>query len=193
MRASFKRLGQISTVAFGLCACSSAFADDLYLTFTYHDVNLSASGWVDATTLSDGSATALQGLLVIPSGSLAGSYDLFANVNAPNAALSPFGAFIYDDTVYPSATGAMMNIDGLLFIGNGHEINVWGNGDGQPYSLWSSPGSGYDYSSNAGSFSLSDASGSQPTSIPSAGSLALLVMGGLAPVCRRTRRACSVA
>ena len=60
---------------------------------------------------------------------------------APDAAYSPSGYFIYDNQLFP-AINPSLDTDGLLFTGNGCEVNIWGNGAGQGsyYTFYESNG-----------------------------------------------------
>ena len=82
---------------------------------------------------------------------LVGTYSLYAYTGSPAQKISPFRAFIYNNMTYNGAA-ADLDIYGLLFVGNGLEINIWGNDVGNPNSFYASNGISYIVSSNAASF-----------------------------------------
>ena len=49
--------------------------------------------------------------------------------------LSPLGAFIYDNIVYPGPD-PVLDISGILFSISGQEANIWGNSGPNDYSYW---------------------------------------------------------
>jgi hypothetical protein len=110
-------------------------------------------GVLEATPNGDGSYTATDGYLVVLSGPIAGIYDLDPNPNPPHAFVSPSGAFFADNVLYPGQ-GSTLDGAGLLFTGNGTEVNIWGNGAGNPNSYWAFAGSSYVLTSNDAAFTL---------------------------------------
>jgi hypothetical protein len=102
---------------------------------------------LQATPNGDGSFTATSGCLFVFSGPNVGTYDLVPNPDPPNIFVSPSGAFLVDDQLFPGQD-PLLNMFGLLFEGNGLEINIWGNGPGIPYSYFSFNGSFYNLFSN---------------------------------------------
>lgn len=146
-------------------------------TFTYSDAITLATGTLNATPNGNGSFTAFSGTLTITGSSFDGFYTLWQNPVAPSTSYSPSGRFIIDNQVFPSSP-SLLNVYGLLFVNGSREVNIWGNGDGNPWSMWSSEGGGggYDYSVNDASFTLSAASAPSPA-VPSPGSLALCTLG----------------
>src|SRR5262249_40186855 len=77
---------------------------------------------------------------------------LFPNPNPPNAFSSPSGAFSVDDQLFPGQDPTL-DVFGLLFTGNGVEINIWGTGPGT-YSYFAFNGSSFPLASNNASFTL---------------------------------------
>ena len=171
-------------VAAAVGVAAVCHADLQQFTFTYQDAAVQGSGWLSAIDVGNGVSTATQGQFSISSGALAGLYDLVTNPGGTTYSTSAAGAFWYDDVVYPGAP-TFMNIYGLLFSDGTREINIWGNGDGQPYSLWSWSGGHYDYSSNQGGYAMAPGGG---PAAPSPSASACLVIVGAAVGSRRTRR-----
>jgi hypothetical protein len=131
-------------------------------TFTFQATD-SASGTysygvLDAVPNGDGSYTATGGYLIVLSGPNSGPggtpqrYDLFPNPSPPGPFLSPSGAFIVDDQLFPGQDPTL-DVFGLLFTGNGIEINIWGTGPGV-YSYFSFNGSAFPLASVDASFIL---------------------------------------
>jgi hypothetical protein len=118
--------------------------------------------------ITDTTGLATSGSLTMSSGSVMGIYDLFSGGGSPT--YSPSNRFIFNNKTYNSAA-VDLDIYGLLFVGNGLEINIWGNGTGNPYSFWSWNGSSYNINSNTASFSLAPANspmGVQAVPVPAA-------------------------
>jgi len=112
---------------------------------------------------TDSSGFATSGSLDMTSGSITGIYSLFSGGGSPT--YSPKGAFIYDNMTFSGTAAVNLNYWGLLFVGKGLEINIWGNGAGNPYSFWSYNGSSYNVSSNAATFSIV-APAASPAAVP---------------------------
>jgi hypothetical protein len=95
-----------------------------------------AYGSLNVTDQGGGKWLATAGSLTVTGGSDVGNYTLIPG--GPGVATSPFGSFIYDNVVTPSANPAL-DVDGLLFGAAGKEINVWGN-SANNYSFYDSTG-----------------------------------------------------
>ena len=143
-------------IALIVLACTCNIANSATYTFNINAGSNVGNGFL--TTNSTGLATS--GSLVMTGGSIIGNYGLFSG--GPSVTSSPSGAFIFDNMTYNSASLAL-DWYGLLFVGNGLEVNIWGN-VGQPYSLWSYNGSSYNLQSDTASFSLQV----QPVPVPAA-------------------------
>ncbi len=170
----------ITAAALAAAALASpALADDNVFNFTYSDPVTLAHGSVVASSNGDGSYTAYSGTLTITGTSFDGVYSLWQNPVAPSYTTSPSGRFLIDNQVLPS-TSSLFTWYGLLFTNGAREVNLWGNGDGNPLSLWSSPGSSYDHSSDSGV--LTDVV-VQP--VPSVGAPIALASAGLLVMRRR--------
>jgi hypothetical protein len=117
-------------------------------------------GLLQATDNGDGTFTATGGSLVVLTGPDVGTYALFPNPNSPPAPFaSPSGAFIADNVLYPGQDPSL-DMYGLLFTGNGLEVNIWGNSPGS-YSYWSFNGSTYNLASSDAIFILASTPGQQ--------------------------------
>jgi hypothetical protein len=111
-------------------------------------------GLLQATDNGDGTFTATGGYLIVISGPIVGTYELFPNPNPPATFLSPSGAFIVNDQLYPSQNPTL-DVFGLLFTGNGLEINIWNDGGGVPYTYFAFNGSSFPLASaEAAGFTL---------------------------------------
>ncbi len=97
-------------------------------------------GSINATDEGGGVFLATSGTVTVTGGSDIGTYSLVAG--GPGGTLSPSGAFIYDNLVYPG-NDPTLDGDGLLFAGGGLEINIWGNFPGD-YNFDSFNGGGYN-------------------------------------------------
>jgi len=85
-------------------------------------------GSLNTTDIGSGQFLATAGTLTVtgtltgvPSG---GSYPLYPG--GPAVVNSPSDRFIYNNVLYPSINPAI-DVDGILFISGGLEINIWGN------------------------------------------------------------------
>lgn len=134
-----KKLYQIIIGGCALLAVSAATAkaDNIPFSYTgiYNGESITASGDLTLVANGSGSYTATSGYVDVTGAGypFAGDYSLYANTGAPGATYSPSGHFIFDDLVYlannaPNTGGGFIDTDGLLFSGNGIEINIWGNG-----------------------------------------------------------------
>jgi hypothetical protein len=125
----------------GISVCSQAMEFD----FNYSGANISGTGIIETIDNGNGTFTAISGVsTAISYGTNYGTFYLVINANAPNYAYSPSGMFIYDNIVSPNSQNPLLNIYGLLFTNGKEELNIWGKGEGSPYSAWLwQPGSGY--------------------------------------------------
>jgi len=83
------------------------------------------NGSLNTTDNGDGLFLATAGTLTVTAGQDVGSYQLYPG--GPATTSSPSGFFTYDDLLYPSVDPEI-DLQGLLFIGSGLEINIFGNG-----------------------------------------------------------------
>jgi hypothetical protein len=111
-------------------------------------------GFLEATDNGNGTFTATGGYLIVISGPIVGTYALFPNPNPPFTFTSPSGEFIVDNVLYPGQNPTL-DIFGLLFTGNGLEINIWNDGGGVPYTYAAFNGSSLVlFSNEAAGFTL---------------------------------------
>jgi hypothetical protein len=83
------------------------------------------NGSLNTTDNGDGLFLATEGTLNVTAGQDVGSYQMYPG--GPAATTSPSGFFTYDDLLYPSVDPGI-DLQGLLFIGSGLEINLFSNG-----------------------------------------------------------------
>jgi len=114
------------------------------------------NGSLNTTDNGDGLFLATEGTLNVTAGQDVGSYQMYPG--GPAATTSPSGFFTYDDLLYPSVDPGI-DLQGLLFIGSGLEINLFSNGaddyefyDNTPYNnagdsfiLTAAPGGGQTF------------------------------------------------
>jgi hypothetical protein len=81
-------------------------------------------GNFNTTDIGNGQFFATAGNLTVTGGPDIGTYPLFPG--GPGVTTSPSGFFIFDNILYPSIDPSVDN-DGLLFMGNGLEINIFSN------------------------------------------------------------------
>jgi hypothetical protein len=149
-----RRVGAIAFVLSLACPLRANADSSFAFTATDKGSGTYSYGLVTASDNGDGSFTATSGFLVVLSGPIAGTYDLFLNPNPPFPFFSPSGVFICDNVLYPSRNSTL-DVDGLLFTGGGLEVNIWNDGGGVPYSFFAFNGSGFPLaSSEAASFAL---------------------------------------
>lgn len=167
----------IAITAAILFGVSAANATVYKFTFDSSDARLTASGQITVSTA--GEVTGV-------SGGISGLVDqtitgVASNPSFPGQAYSLDGSFIYNNLYH--ASGAPLDIDGLLFVtaqNPGGYWNLWENSPGN-YSLWESVGS-YNYPiAESGNLSM--------TAAPESSTWAMLAFGfaGLAAVGRRRR------
>jgi len=111
-------------------------------------------GSLSTTDIGNGEVLAIAGNLTVTGGNDVGAYSFYPG--GPGVTLSPLGAFDYDNVLYPS-TDPELDVYGLLFTGNGLEVNIWGNSPdnyqfydntgytnlGTPFTLTLAPGGGH--------------------------------------------------
>jgi hypothetical protein len=127
-----------------------------------------ASASLNALNIGGGAFLATSGTLHVTAGADVGTYSLFAG--GPAEFTSPSGAFIANDVVYYPGANPVLDTFGLLFAGNGMEINIFGDAPGE-YSFISWNGSSYNVDATGipNSVNLQE--------VPEPGTLALLGIG----------------
>jgi hypothetical protein len=170
---------QLAIMVAVLVIAAQARASLFDIVFDYSDngVNIAGNGWISATANGDGSYTAVGGSLRVTEAppqnlSIAGTFGLLANPSPPSAVYSPSGFFIYDNQVFPGKT-PYLDTYGLLFTGNGLEINLWGNGQDATafYTIYGNNGANYN-----GTATLT-AVPEPTTMVAGAGALGLALLG----------------
>jgi hypothetical protein len=96
-------------------------------------------GSLNTVDIGGGMFSAIGGSLTVTGGLDIGTYAL--SPGGPGVTISPFGAFAFDDVIYP-ASNPLLDVWGLLFSGGGLEINIWGNTPDN-YSFYSHNGASY--------------------------------------------------
>ena len=107
--------------------------------FTFDIAPETGYGSLNTTDQGNGEFLAIAGTLTVMGANAIGTFSLYPG--GPGQTTSPMGAFYYNNLLYPSVDPSL-DIDGLLFTGNGLEINIWGNSPGS-YSFYDNNGSGY--------------------------------------------------
>lgn len=117
----------LTAIVLLLSGANSAHATNFAFTFTsgltnaYGILNASLNPDLVSYTATSGSVT------VAGPPSVTGTFGLFLNPNGTAQATSPSGFFLYDNQLFP-ASNPTLNSNGLLFTGNGVEINLFNQG-----------------------------------------------------------------
>jgi hypothetical protein len=129
------------TLVFMLVALAPAALADSF-TYSYIGSNgIAATGTLTGDLIAGGGGALeiTSGTISVSNAPVSGDGSLLLNPNSSSVSTSPLGAFYYDNVLYPGQD-PLLDIDGLLFaIGSSTgttEINLWGNGKGNPYSFW---------------------------------------------------------
>ncbi len=113
------------------------------------------SGSLNTTDNGNGQFLATAGTLNVTAGQDVGSYPLYPG--GPATTPSPSGYFTYNNVLYPSVDPGI-DLEGLLFIGSGLEINIFSNGP-DDYEFYDNTG----YNNVGDSFLLTAAPGGGQT------------------------------
>jgi hypothetical protein len=128
--------GQTSHRDWSVALGTAAFQPTIDFSFTIS--TQTAFGSLNATDQGGGTWLATAGSLTVTGGTDVGTYTLIPG--GPGVTTSPFGSFLYDNVITPSANPAL-DVDGLLFGVAGKELNVWGN-SANNYSFYDSTAPG---------------------------------------------------
>jgi hypothetical protein len=113
------------------------------------------NGSLNTTDNGNGQFLATDGTLNVTAGRDVGSYPLY--LGGPGTTPSPSGYFTYNNVLYPSVDPGI-DLEGLLFIGSGLEINIFSN-FADSYEFYDNTG----YNNVGDSFILSAAPGGGQT------------------------------
>jgi PEP-CTERM motif len=134
-------LGGVRQADAGIVGSSSSagvenpnYGVDPLFSFSYSDGTNSANALLTTISIGTNKFLATSGTLNVTAGGAKGTYSLFAG--GPGQTTSPLDSFYYDDVIY-QGSNPFLDIDGLLFVGHGLEINIWGNAPGN-YSFFTS-------------------------------------------------------
>jgi len=89
-------------------------------------------GFLTSEDLGGGQLLATAGVLSVTAGSDTGVYGLYPGGAGPTQ--SPSGAFQFDNLMFPGQDPAV-DFNGLLFLGGGLQVNIFGDSPGN-YSFW---------------------------------------------------------
>lgn len=106
----------------------AASAAEATFNFTFQGVDNVASGQLVAEDLGDGRFLATSGDLTVTLGAAIGSYSLVPG--NPSLVLSPTGTYLFDGIVEPGSDTVFTN-GGVVFAGNGFEINIYSVAPGE--------------------------------------------------------------
>ncbi len=189
-----KRVGIAAVVAvlvFGLAPGAKA---DTIFSFSFVAGANEGHGTLTASLLAPGVYNAYAGTLQLTAGSAVGAYSLFPNVgskaNPETYATSPMAIFWFNHNVYFAGWPGADN-NGLLFTGNGLEVNIFSYGPND-FAFYTSPQSVvYPIAQRFSAFDLNEVvsqTGSE-TPVPEPATLTLFgtALVGLAAKLRRRR------
>jgi hypothetical protein len=174
MKNLHKSIGILTGLALSAFS-SAAWATDYDLTYTDGGANV-ASGVIDLV-----GNTAVSGSLTVTAGSADGTWTL-----SPGGGQD--GSFIWDNEVF-AGNNPFLDVDGLLFVDGGSELNIWGNSPGN-YSFYGNIDGNYNPISDGGTATLtlvSDGASVNPLATPDGGWTVTLLGASCAGllVCRR--------
>jgi hypothetical protein len=138
-----------------LSASPSTSAFEPLFDFAFTNAVDIGNGSLNTTDNGGGQFLATAGTVTVTAGRDVGSYPLYPG--GPGVTSSPSGYFTYDDLLFPSADPGV-DLQGLLFIGSGMEINIFSNG-ADDYEFYDDDG----YNNVGDSFILTAAPGGGQT------------------------------
>jgi hypothetical protein len=159
----------VLAIAAALMMSQAVSAQNYDFTFSGADITALGTLYAPGTFgVTEGNATA-GNIVVTGDSNLSGTGTLYASPYGPGVqTTSPSGYFYYDDTLYPGQNPSIDD-NGLLFIDNGFEVNIFSNTGGQGYyQIYDN--SGFT-SGNVGTFTL--------TYVPEGGSFYMLILCAL--------------
>lgn len=156
---------------------------------------VTGSGQIDVQQDVNGNSFAASGYLDVFGGTPAGNWTLYSaggNAIYPGYLTSPASAYWYNNAYYPTGVNPQypsinMPLDnyGLLFtLGNGDELNLWGNADGT-FTLHGSIGGFQNYSIGLYTSGGPGVPTISFSAIPEPATLALTAIAGLCFAARR--------
>ncbi len=166
---NFVRLGLVLAL---LSACCVARADSIPFAFSFSLGGVHGFGTLATSDQGDGSFLATSGSLNVIGGGVAGTYAL--GPGGPAYTYSPEGLVWFDNLLFPSSNPELDG-PGLLFLGNGFEVNLLGTGANDYGIIFCSTATGHCDRNQ--SFFGSDFSSRQ---ISEPATLALLLLGLMA-------------
>jgi hypothetical protein len=137
-----------------LAASPSPYGFESLFNYTFTIGTDTGYGTLNSTNIGNGKFFATAGSLIVTGGNDIGTYSFYPG--GPGPVISPTGFFEYNNVLYP-LSNPLLDTWGLLFTGNGLEINIWGNSPnnytfydnksythtGLDFALSVAPGGGY--------------------------------------------------
>jgi len=108
--------------------------------FTFSIGAQAGFGFLTSADLGGGQFLATAGVLSVTAGSNLGNYALYPG--GAGTTTSPGGAFQFDNVIFPLQNPTLDNF-GVLFLGGGLEINIWGNAVPDNYTFYAWDGANY--------------------------------------------------
>jgi hypothetical protein len=187
----------VVSLAFGVSNLASAGLYQITFDDGHGD---SGYGQIDVEAANN-NCYASSGYLNVTAGGAAGDWILYTAGGCtpyPGSMVSPAGAYLYNNAVYPTAknpqypnSSVLLDDYGLLFTqSNGNELNLWGNPDGS-YTLGGNVGGWQNFNVQISFGESSSSGGTSSLSIvpvPEPITLALPIFGGLLLTAEAARR-----
>lgn len=180
----------VATMAASLSLSGEALAGPVYFDFSFSDGTITASGTLEAT-INSGSTD--QYTVDAATGTISGNSDpgtltFVTNPNAPKSAVFSSVQDFYDDQLLPSASQTLTR-NGLLFTTtDGTFVNFYYDDYAAPdgyYTYFFDPSNDVNASSKLGSFTLTETSVPEPSTLILA---AMALVPAMAVAARRRAR-----